>query len=129
MKKYKIIYFIIYLLLLIMIVTKGINIGVKGDYFNEYEESGIIDGFSGYRVYLIYNLIIISIIFIIALIITVIKGNTVKHKNLIFIGIIILLLFVPSFIDYRFGGVAGIHMKYYTNILSIPVKSETIALR
>ena len=64
MKKYKIIYVIIYLLLLILVFTKGINIGIEVNSYNDYYDKGIIDGFSGSSILLIYNLLIIINIFI-----------------------------------------------------------------
>lgn len=125
MKKYKVIYVIIYLLLLILIFTKGINVGIEGNSYNDYYDKGIIDGFSGSSILLIYNLLIIITIFINSLIITLVKSNMIKYKSLIFIGILILLLFIPVSIEYRSGGIAGINEERYVNILMIPMKTKS----
>ena len=125
MKKYKIIYVIIYLLLLILVFTKGINIGIEVNSYNDYYDKGIIDGFSGSSILLIYNLLIIITIFIISLITTFVKSNRIKYKNLIFIGILILLLFIPVSIEHRSGGIAGINEERYTNILMMPIGTKS----
>ena len=121
MKKYKIIYVIIYLLLLVLIFTKGINIGIEGNSYNDYRDKGIIDGFSGSSIFLIYNFIIIITVFLVSLIITIVSSNKIKYKRWIFIGILFLLLFIPTYIEHRSGGVAGINKKIYINILTIPI--------
>ena len=126
MKKYKIIYVIIYLLLLVLVFTKGINIGVEGNSYDDYRDKGIIDGFSGSNTFLIYNFIIIICTFIVSLIITIIKNNKTKYKSFIFAGIIILLLIIPTSIEYRSGGIAGINEERYTNILKMSIRTKSL---
>ena len=60
-----------------------------------------------------------------SLIITLVKSNMIKYKSLIFIGILILLLFIPVSIEYRSGGIAGINEERYVNILMIPMKTKS----
>lgn len=60
-----------------------------------------------------------------SLIITLVKSNMIKYKSLIFIGILILLLFIPVSIEYRSGGIAGINEERYVNILMIPMKTNS----
>ena len=126
MKKYKIIYIILYILLLILVFTKGINVGIEGNSYNDYNDKGIIDGFSGSSTIFIYNILIIITIFIVSLIVTIIRKNKCKYKNLIFIGIVILLLLIPISVEHRSGGVAGINEEIYTNILMIPIKTKSL---
>lgn len=121
MKKYKIIYVIIYLLLLILVFTKGINIGIKWNSYDDYRDKGIIDGFSGSSMFLIYNFIIVITVFLVSLIITIISSNKIKYKKWIFIGILILLLFIPTYFEKRSGGVDGIIKEIYINTLTIPI--------
>lgn len=122
MKKYKILYVIIYLLLLALVFTGGINIEIKEKSYDDYYDKGIIDGFAGSSVVYVYNFIIVIILFISSLIITLTKNNKIKYKNLIFVGILILLLFIPVYMMHRSGGIAGINEKTYANILRIPIK-------
>lgn len=126
MKKYKIIYVIIYLLLIILVFTKGINIGIKGNSYNDYYDKGIIDGFSGSSIFLVYNFFIIICIFVVSLIITIIKSNKVKYKSFILVGIVILLLLIPTSIEHRSGGIVGINQERYTNILMVPIGTKSI---
>jgi hypothetical protein len=117
MKKYKLVYVIIYILLLILVFTRGIDGGIVVSSYND----GMIDGFSRCNILLIYNYIIMVSIFVVSLIITFIKNNKVKCKSLIFIGIIILLLLIPTSEEHRSGGEAGINHKIYSNILKIQI--------
>ena len=119
MNKFKTIYGIIIMLLLVLVITKGINVGIDGNYY--YPSEGMVDGFSGHFTFLIYNIIIAAISFIVSLIITVIKRNDTEGKIWFFIAIIILILLVPTSINHYSGGIAGINEERYTNILMIPV--------
>ena len=126
MKKYKIIYVIIYLLLLVLVFTKGINIGIEVNSYDDYYDKGTVDGFSGSTEFLIYNFLIIIIAFVCSLIITIIKRNKIKYKSFLLIGIIILVLLIPTFIVNRSGGFTGINEERYTNILMIPIGNKQI---
>lgn len=125
-QKYKIIYIITYLLLLILVFTKGINIGIEEYSYNNYHDMGMVDGFSGSKILLIYNLLIIITIFTVSLVITLIRENKIKYKNLIFIGSLILLLFIPVTVEHRSGGIAGDNEEIYANILMIPIETKSI---
>lgn len=123
MKKYKKIYIITYLLLILLIITRGSKIGIQ---WSDYIDHGIVDGFSGGSRLLVVNILIIIAIFASSLIITLKKNNRLKYKWLIFTSIVILLLFVPTFIVYRSGGIAGISMQEYTNIVNMSIGESSI---
>ena len=119
MKKYKIIYLIVIVVLLVLVCTKGIRIGIIINSFDDYKNSGIIDGFQGNTKFLIFNVIIIISIFITSLIITFKNDNKIKHKKIFLLIIIIALLFIPIFKETRSGGIAGIINKDYYSIINV----------
>lgn len=124
MKKYTIIYIVLYIILLTLVFTRGINLGTLVEtHDDDYIESGMIEVDRVIRstTFLNYNFYIVIILFITSLIITIRKSNTTNHKKLILGGLIILLLFVPVSFERWVGGVAGMDKKIYSNILSIPI--------
>ncbi len=129
MKRYKKIYIITYLLLIFLIITRGSKIGIQWSSFDDYIDHGIVDGFSGGSRLLVVNILIIIAIFASSLIITLKKNNRLKYKWLIFTSIVILLLFVPTFIVYRSGGIAGISMQEYTNIVNMSIGESSIVIK
>ena len=128
MKKSKIVfistYVIAYILIFALIITKGIKIEFIIRHFDDYLDKGIIDGFSGTISILIVNFLISICIFTISLIMTLKKENEIKFKKFFLVGIIILLLFVPTYVKNISGGFAGINNKTYYNILIIPIKTN-----
>lgn len=128
MKKSKIVfistYVIAYILIFALIITKGIKIEFIIRHFDDYLDKGIIDGFSGTISILIVNFLISICIFTISLIMTLKKENEIKFKKFFLVGIIILLLFVPTYVKNTSGGFAGISNKSYYNILIIPIKTN-----
>ena len=109
MKKYKIIYVILFILLLSLICTKGITSGIETSSYGGGQL--IIDGFCGNIILLIYNLILLICILSVSIAITFKKSNNIKYKIPILILIILLGLLIPVTQENRTGGVAGIHEK------------------
>ena len=95
MKKYKIHYIIIYIIVLILAIAKGFDVNISIINYNDYAK-GISNGYQGTIYISIINLIIVLAIWIYSLIITLKKNNKTKYKWLIFIGIILLSLFIPT---------------------------------
>lgn len=122
MKKYKIMYVILFILLLSLICTKGITIGIETSSYGG--EQLVMDGFYGNTILLIYNLVWIICILSVSIIITFKKSNNNKFKIPILILIILLVLLIPIVQENRSGGFAGIHEKEYFNILNIKIYTE-----
>ena len=122
MKKYKIIYVILFILLLSLICTKGITIGIETSSYGG--EQLIMDGFYGSTILLIYNLILLICILIVSIVITFKKINNTKYKIPILILIVLLALLIPITQENRSGGFAGIHEKKYFNVLNIKIYTE-----
>lgn len=122
MKKYKIIYVILFILLLSLICTKGITIGIETSSYGG--EQLIMDGFYGSTILLIYNLILLICILIVSIVITFKKSNNTKYKIPILILIVLLALLIPITQENRSGGFAGIHEKKYFNVLNIKIYTE-----
>lgn len=122
MKKYKIIYVILFILLLSLICTKGITSGIETSSYGGGQL--IIDGFYGNIILLIYNLILLICILSVSIAITFKKSNNIKYKIPILILIILLGLLIPVTQENRTGGVAGIHEKKYFNVLNIKIYTE-----
>jgi hypothetical protein len=108
MKKYKLIYAVIFIITVILILSKGILIGIVVNTYDDYKDYGIVDGFSGKVELLIYNSIIALSLIISSTYFTFKKDNNIKIKIFILLGIMIMLLFVPIGINYYSGGFAGI---------------------
>lgn len=116
MKKNKIFYSIIFILIFTLILTKGIraeiivNINSIGD---------LIDSITKFNSILIINIVLIVLIIISSLIITLKKDNNYKLKWIIFIIIILLSLFIPIATKNMVGGEAGFNEKEYLYIKDI----------
>lgn len=105
MKKYKIIYIVIFILLLAILLTNGIRAGVVISSTKDYRlENMNAKGHYENCTFLIYNCIIIVSTFITSFIITLKKSNEFKYKTHIFIIIIILVLAEPIFMQEFYGG-------------------------
>lgn len=117
-------YAIICVLLIVLVISGGIPAGIVDYTFNDYIEHHVIDGYTGNGMFLIYNLIIILGVFVASLVITVIKSNKLKHKYLVFAGIVVLLLLIPIRIDKRSGGLFGEYIEKRTNIIGLSLEFE-----
>ena len=104
MKKFRIIYFIIIILCMLMIFTKGVTPSMV---IYENTDKDVIDGMYTKDTLSIFNCVTITLIMIFSLLLTCIKKNTAKEKWLYFVVIILLLLFVPLGIHHYEGGFAG----------------------
>ena len=122
MKKYKIIYVILFILLLSLICTKGITSGIETSSYGG--EQLIMDGFYGSTILLIHNLILLICILSVSIVITFKKSNSTKYKIPILILIILLVLLIPITQENRSGGFAGIHEEKYFNVLNIKIYTE-----
>lgn len=100
MKKYKYIYIAIFSIILLMILTKGIQYGITVNEINNSDASG-------HSILLIYNIIIYLILSIIMLIITLNKENNTKHKYLMLIVFVLLLVIVAPIGINRVNGFDG----------------------
>lgn len=105
MKKYKVIYCIAIILILILNITKGFCSGFVINTFND----GFADGFQGKNIFLIYNFVITLILFLTIILITLRKDNIMKYKKCMCLLIIILgSVFVPIVLKNYSGGIAGV---------------------
>ena len=123
MKKYRIIYVIMYLILLVLIFTKGIDIGFE---LYSHSDKYVIDGFNETNIVLIFNFSIIVAILIASLIITFSKNNIIKYKGIIIGILIILVLFIPVFVEHITGGEMGANKEIYKNIFMMPLEQKEI---
>ena len=103
MKKFKIYYIIVFLLSLILAISKGFNFSLL---ITSYSDKNI-DGNQGTLYVLLINLIIVSLIWIVSFIVTLIKKNKINYKWLLFIGLILLTLFIPVSINSYYAKVEG----------------------
>ena len=111
MKKFKIWYWIIFLIALVMAITKGFDIGIviNSNHGGEaFEETSI----------LLINFVIVLSILIFTLIITINKNNKIKFKWAVFIGIVFLSLFIPVATIYSGDGITSEYIKNYTGIFT-----------
>ena len=105
MKKIKMGYWIIFILVLIMAITKGLDIGIP---INSYKNGDIS--------MLLFNLIILLSIWIISLFLTINKKNNIKLKWIIFIVIILISLFIPVGVHSYYAGIIGKYNKDYVGV-------------
>ncbi|MBR3049365.1 MAG: hypothetical protein IKG58_02240 [Bacilli bacterium] len=113
MKKFKIYYIIVFLLSLILAISKGFNFSLL---ITSYSDKNI-DGNQGTLYVLLINLIIVSLIWIVSFIVTLIKKNKINYKWLLFIGLILLTLFIPVSINSYYAKVEGVLNKDYIGII------------
>ncbi|MBQ2639434.1 MAG: hypothetical protein IJF92_01550 [Bacilli bacterium] len=111
MKKFKMWYWIIFVFVLIMAITKGFDISIP---INAYGSGN----FKGDISILLLNLILVLVIWIFLFIVTINKKNTIKSKWLILIGIIFISLFIPVGIHSYYAGVIGKYNKDYVGLFS-----------
>ncbi len=113
MKKYKIFYIIVFLISLILAISKGFDFSIL---VTSYSDKNI-DGNQGTLYILLINIIIVLSIWIVSLIVTLKKKNKINHKWLLFICLILLTLFIPVSINSYYAKVAGILNKDYIGLL------------
>lgn len=113
MKKFKIFYIIVFLISLILAISKGFDFSVL---VTSYSDKSI-DGNQGTLYILLINLIIVLSIWIVSLIVTLKKKNKINHKWLLFICLILLTLFIPVSINSYYAKVAGVLNKDYIGLL------------
>jgi multisubunit Na+/H+ antiporter MnhC subunit len=115
MKKYIGVYVILYAIILFLFLTGGVSQGIIID---EYDLGHTADGVKGETIFLVYN-VIISLSCLVASIITVcLKGNRIRHKWIIpVVMIILIVLFLPIVYKWQIGGITGRpYEDYYTLI-------------
>lgn len=113
MRKYKIFYIIVFLISLILAISKGFDFSIL---VTSYSDKNI-DGNQGTLYILLINIIIVLSIWIVSLIVTLKKKNKINHKWLLFICLILLTLFIPVSINSYYAKVAGVLNKDYIGIL------------
>ena len=113
MKKYKIFYIIVFLISLILAISKGFDFSIL---VTSYSDKNI-DGNQGTLYILLINIIIVLSIWIVSLIVTLKKKNKINHKWLLFICLILLTLFIPVSINSYYAKVAGVLNKDYIGLL------------
>lgn len=88
-------YIVMFVSLLVMISTKGIETGITKEY--EAEENNFWNGnFEGYVVNLCWNKIIIWVIGISSILLTIPRINKVKFKIIIPMIFLVLICFIPT---------------------------------
>ena len=105
MTKIKKAYSVIFILVLILAITKGFDIGIP---INSYKNGDIS--------MLLLNFVIVLSIWIISLILTINKKNNLKLKLIIFIVIILISLFIPVGVHSYYAGIIGKYNKDYVGV-------------
>ena len=111
-------YKVMFVSLLVMISTKGIETGINKEY--EAEENNLWNGnFEGYVVNLCWNKIIIWVIGISSILLTIPRINKVRFKIIIPVILLILICFIPTKKSYsKFYGFNSNSTLTYRNIFN-----------
>lgn len=107
MKRYGIAYAGIALFCFIMILTKGWSCSTLWYAYDDYRDSGIIDGFAGEVWVSLPNIVAIVLVFVGTFVMTVLSKNQFKGKWFCLVGVLLLLFFIPIGTEHLSGGIAG----------------------
>lgn len=107
MKKFKILYMLIFIFIAIMILTDGVP-GNLNIYSYNYADYGWTDGLQGNLYLSIINCFVILIIIMFMTLLTFNRKNKTKNKIIVFLGFIILALLIPIGKDSYSGGIEGL---------------------
>ncbi len=120
MKKYIIMYLVLFVVLLGLGLTRGIPYGVtvsQQDFTNWFIPGNKKD------VLLIYNIIIMMICFVIAFVLTIHKENVLKYKWLIMIVMFVCFMFLPVGMSEEVRGVAQKHTQEFWSLFKLGIRN------
>ncbi len=118
MKKFIGVYVILFVTIMGLILTKGID--WKIELISAMTMKHIRDGFNFFSYLLIGNLVIAVVCWIVTIAITCMRSNKIRFKWLIALSLVIGIAFVPLLQVKIGGGVMGIHEdKYYSPVQTV----------
>ena len=118
MKKFISVYVTLFVVVLLLILTKGID--WKMELISAITAKSIRDGLNFFSYLLIGNLLIVLVCWTAVIAVTCLRSNKIRFKWLIALALVISLAFVPVIQVKIGGGLMGIHEdRYYSPVQTV----------